>query len=98
MPRRKIRELPPLTPRAREVVTFVVNAVALGSQDNDGEIGVIVEKLGTTPGRLEVILRRLESWLAVESGFVYATVAALRWQSPAMNEMDAKAILRKVMG
>lgn len=48
MPRRKIRELAPVTPRAREVVTFVVNAVALGSQDNDGAIGVIAEKLGTT--------------------------------------------------
>src|SRR5436190_24105956 len=49
MPKKKSKRLPPLTPRAREVVNFVINAVALGTHDDDAEIGVIAERLGTTP-------------------------------------------------
>ena len=94
----KTKALPPLTPRAREVLTHVINAVALGTHDNEGEIGRVAERLGTTPGRLATTLRRLEGWITVENGFVYPTPAALRWQNAALSDKDAKALLRQVKG
>jgi hypothetical protein len=39
MAKLKAKSLPPLTPRAREVVNHVVNKVALSHHDNDDEIG-----------------------------------------------------------
>jgi hypothetical protein len=41
MPRSKRR--PTLTPRAHEIVTWVINTVALGTHDNDAEIGAMAE-------------------------------------------------------
>jgi hypothetical protein len=87
--------LPRLTARASEVVTTVINAIALGSHGNDGELGAIADRVGMTRGRLTALLRRLEAWLTVENGFVYPTVAALRWQDPKLSESQAKALLRK---
>src|SRR5436853_1384335 len=51
MPKRK--SLPPLTPRAVQIVNLVVNSVALGTHDNDAEIGVIARQLGMAPKRLQ---------------------------------------------
>jgi DNA-binding IclR family transcriptional regulator len=97
MPKRKAA-LPPLTPRAREVVNYVVNAVALGTHDNDAEVGAMAKKLGTTPGRLATILRKLEEqgYLTVKNDFVYPTVAALRWQNPELSEQEAKRIINRL--
>jgi hypothetical protein len=69
----KRKSLPPLTRRARQVVNLVINAVALGTHDNDAEIGAMAKQLGTTPGRLKSILARLEEqgWLTVKNDFVY---------------------------
>ena len=78
--------LPPLTPRARQVVNHVVNAVAFGTHANDCELGAVAAALGTTPGRLRPILAKLAGWVTVrgQAGeFVYPTAAALRWQNPA---------------
>jgi len=97
-PRRRQRPAPPrpkLTPRAREVVTLVINAIALGSHEERCEFGAIADELGMTRGRLGALLRRLEGWLTVEDGFVYPTVAALQWQNPDVSEKEARAILRK---
>jgi DNA-binding MarR family transcriptional regulator len=90
--------LPPLTPRAREVVNYIVNAVALGTHDNDAEIGAVAKKLGTTPGRLITIVRKLEEqgYVTVKNDFVYPTVAALRWQNPSLSEAEAQKILRRL--
>jgi len=54
MPKRKPKPkaLPPLTPRARRVVNHIVNAVALGTDADDCELGAVAAALGTTPGRL----------------------------------------------
>src|SRR3954464_8235092 len=97
MAKRKSR-LPPLTPRAREMVTYVVNAVALGTHDNDAELGAMAKKLGTTPGRLLPIVRKLQEqgWLTTKNDFVYPTVAALRWQNPSLSEREAMGVLRKL--
>jgi DNA-binding IclR family transcriptional regulator len=96
MPKRK--QLPALTPRARQVVNLVVNAVALGSHDNDAEIGALARQLETTPARLQTILRKLEQqgWLTVKNDFVYPTAEALRWQNPELDERAARKILRSV--
>jgi len=92
------KRLPPLTPRAREVVNYVVNAVALGTHDNDAELGAMAKKLGTTPGRLAALVRKLEEqgYLTLKSDFVYPTVDALRWQNPSLSEADAQKLLRKL--
>jgi DNA-binding IclR family transcriptional regulator len=96
MAKRKAKSLPPLTPRAREVVNHVVNTVALGDHDNDGEIGAIAARIGMTPARLQTTLRKLaeQGYVTIKSDFVYPTVAALRWQNPAMDEKEAAKVLR----
>jgi DNA-binding IclR family transcriptional regulator len=96
MPKRK--RLPPLTSRAREVINLVVNAVALGSHDNDAEIGAMAEQLGMAPARLQTLINKLQEqgWLTVKSGFVYPTVEALRWQNPEMSEGEARKVLRSL--
>jgi hypothetical protein len=45
-----------LTPRAREVLQLVVNSVALGTHDDDAEVGALAKTIGTTPGRLQSVL------------------------------------------
>jgi hypothetical protein len=94
----KRKPLPPLTPRAREIVTYVVNAVALGAHDDDAEVGAIAEALKTTPARLAAIARKLEEqgWLTVKHDFLYPTVEALRWQNPELSETEAKKVLKKL--
>ena len=94
----KRKSLPPLTPRAVQIVNLVVNSVALGTHDNDAEIGAIARQLGMTPKRLETILHKLgdQGWLTVKNDFVYPTVAALRWQNPELSENAAAKLLRSL--
>ena len=94
----KRKSLPPLTPRAREIVTLVVNAVALGTHDDDAEVGAVAKALKSTPARLLAIARKLEGqgWLTVTNDFLYPTAEALRWQNPALSEADAKKVLKKL--
>jgi hypothetical protein len=94
MPRRKL--LPPLTPRAREVVNSIVNSVALGTHDDDAEIGALAEAIGMRASRLEVLLRKLEEqgWVVVKNGFVYPTIDALRWQNPQLDDKAAANLLK----
>lgn len=98
MSKRRTKALPPLTPRAREIVTAVINAVALGTHDDEAEIGQLAKKLGTTDARLETIVRKLEEqgWLTLKNDFVYPTVAALRWQNPDLDEREAAKVLRQL--
>jgi DNA-binding IclR family transcriptional regulator len=90
--------LPPLTPRAREVVNLVVNSVALGVHDNDAEVGAIAAQLGMSPARLASMLRKLEDqgYVTIKNDFVYPTVTALRWQNPTLSEQEAKHVLRSL--
>jgi DNA-binding IclR family transcriptional regulator len=98
MARHKPKKLPPLTPRAREIVMAVVNAVALGTHDDDAEIGALARQFGSTPARLQTIVRRLvdQGWLTLHHDFVYPTVEALRWQNPQVDEKEAAGILRRL--
>ena len=92
------KSLPALTPRARQVVNLVINAVALGTHDNDAEVGVMAKQLGMTPGRLQTVLSKLEEqgWLTVRNGFVYPTAAALQWQNPELTDRAAAKVLRSL--
>jgi hypothetical protein len=94
MPRRK--SLPPLTPRAREAVNAVVNSVALGTHDDDAEVGALAKAIGMTASRLEVLLRKLEAqgWIEVKNGFVYPTTEALKWQNPQLDDKAAAKLLK----
>ena len=78
----KPKRLPPLTPRARQVVNLVVNAVALGSHDNEAEIGAMAEQLNMKQARLQTFLSKLQEqgWLTVKRDFIYPTIEALRSQ------------------
>ena len=96
MAKRRSKPLPPLTPRAKEIVTLVINSVALGMHDDDAEIGRLAKLIGMTEGRLTTLLGKLESqgWLKLKKGFVYPTLAALRWQNPELTERQAARVLR----
>ena len=87
-----------LTPRARQVLNFVINSVALETHDDDAEIGSIAKGIGTTPRGLQPVLQKLVDlgFVEIRRDFVYPRPAALRWQNPAMTEREAKAILRKL--
>jgi len=94
MPKRK--SLPPLTPRAREIVNLVVNAVALRTHDNDAEVGAMAKQLGMSPKRLQTMLHKLEEqgWLTVKNDFAYSTVTARQWQNPELSDREAAKIIR----
>jgi hypothetical protein len=98
VPNRKTNALAPLTPRAREVLNLVINSVALGTHDDDAEVGAIAGQIGTTPARLGTILRKLQDqgYVMVKNDFVYPTVAALRWQNPGLSEQEARKVLRSL--
>jgi len=89
---------PPLTPRAKELVTLVVNSVALGTHDDEAEVGVLAKEMGTTPARLESLVRKLteQGYVTVKSNFVYPTVEALKAQKPSITDKEAKAVLRRL--
>jgi DNA-binding IclR family transcriptional regulator len=92
------KSLPPLTPRAREVVNYLVNTVALSTHDNDAEFGAMAKNLGITPGRMLPILRKLaeQGYLTLRNDFAYPTPAALRWQNPALSENEAKRLIQRL--
>jgi DNA-binding IclR family transcriptional regulator len=92
------RSLPALTPRAREIMMLVINSVALGTHDNDAEVGAIAERLGSTPARVLSMVRQLQEqgYATLKSDFIYPTVAALRWQNPDLSEREAAALLRRL--
>src|SRR4051812_47768950 len=96
MAKRKTKSLPPLTPRAKEIVTFVVNTVALATHDDEAEIGVVARTIGMAPKRLRTMLAKLQDqgWLTIKNDFVYPTVEALRWQYPELDERAGKKLLR----
>ena len=95
------RKLPSLTPRGQQIMSLVLNAVAFGTHADIGNVDSLAEKLGTTTGRLRLMLRKLvdQGYLTIEGNVaenVYPTVAALRWQNPKLSEREAKAILRRL--
>src|SRR5687768_5805789 len=92
------KSLPALTPRGMQLVSFVVNAAALGSHSSDCDLESMSAKLETTPGRLRPMLRKLEAqgWLTIEgvAEYVYPTVAAIRRLNPNIEQADAERRLR----
>ena len=97
----KRRKIPPLTPRAREVLSFVLNAVAFQTHDDNGELEALSAALGTSAGRLRPTLRKLEEqgFISIEGDavkYVYPTAEALRWQNPDMTVEDAKTQVRRL--
>jgi len=91
-------ELPPPTPRGQQIISLVLNAVAFGTHGDVGNVDSLAEKLGTAPGRLRPMLRKLvnQGYLTVVGEVaenVYPTVAALRRQDPKLTDREAKAIL-----
>jgi hypothetical protein len=98
MAKRQSKSPLPLTPRARQVINIVVNSVALGTHDNDAEVGAIAQQLKTTPGRLQPILLRLQQqgYITLKDTFVYPTVAGLRAHNPSITDREAQAILRRL--
>ncbi len=82
-------------------MSLVLNAVAFGTHADLGNADSLAEKLGTTPGRLRPMLRKLveQGYITLEGKVaenVYPTVAALQWQDSKLSERDAKAILRRL--
>jgi DNA-binding IclR family transcriptional regulator len=94
----KRKKLPPLTPRTRQVVNYVVNTVALGTHDNDAEIGAVAKAIEMTPARLQRMAEKLteRGWLKIKGQFLYPTVEALRWQEPDLSESQARNLLRRL--
>jgi DNA-binding IclR family transcriptional regulator len=94
----KPKSLPPLTPRAREIVNLVVNAVALRTHGNDAEVGAMAKQLSMSPKRLQTMLHKLEEqgWLTLRNDFVYPTVPALQWQNPGLSDREAAKIIRSL--
>jgi len=92
---KRTKRMPPLTSRAKQLLTLVVNSVALGTHDDDGEIGQLAKSMETTPGRLESLAKKLEDqgYVTLKSGFVYPTVAALHAQQPSISDQQARKVL-----
>jgi DNA-binding MarR family transcriptional regulator len=87
-----------LTPRGRQVLNLVMNSVALGTHDEEADIGTLAKTIGTTAGRLQSVVGKLaeQGLITVKRDFIYPTVAALRWQDPSLSERDARTLLRKL--
>jgi DNA-binding IclR family transcriptional regulator len=96
MPKQK--RLAPLTPRGHEIVSFVINTVALGTHDDEAEIGAMAEELKTKPGSLKRLLHKLEEqgWVTIKNDFVYPTPEALRWQNADLSEDAARKLLQEL--
>ena len=95
------RQLPRLTKRGRELVSYVLNSVAFGTHGDDAELEAMAKKFGTTAGRLRPTLRRLaaQGWLTIEgrlAEFVYPTVAAIRAINPNIDKTAAEKTLRRL--
>ena len=79
----------------------MLNAVAFGTHSDIGDVDALAEQLGTKPGPLRPMLRKLEAagYLTIEGKLaerVLPTVAAIRWQNPKISEREATALLRKL--
>jgi hypothetical protein len=95
------RQLPRLTKRGRELVSYVLNTVAFGTHGNDAELETMAKKFGTTAGRLRPTLRRLanQGWLTIEgrsAEFVYPTVSAIQAMNPNIDKAEAEKTLRSL--
>ena len=79
-------------------MSFVINTVALGTHDDEAEVGAMAKTLGTKQGSLERLLHKLEEqgWVTIKNDFVYPTVAALLWQNPDLSENEAKKLVRSL--
>ena len=82
-------------------MTFVLNAVALGSFKETCSVEGIAEELGKNPPRLHTTIRKLEKkgYVTLQGKalpWVYPTPEALQAQDPELTAADAGAILRKL--
>jgi DNA-binding IclR family transcriptional regulator len=92
----KRKRLQPLTPRGHEIVSFVINTVALGTHDNEAEIGAMVKTMGLKLVSMKRMVTKLQEqgWITIKNDFVYPTPEALRWQNPDLSENAAERLVR----
>jgi hypothetical protein len=95
------KQLPRLSDRGRELISFVLYSAAMGTHGDEAELEALAQRFKTTPGRLRTTLRRLEAqgWLTVEgrsAEFVYPTVGAIRAMNPNIEQVEAEKTLRKL--
>jgi hypothetical protein len=98
---RKIKTLLPLSDRGQDIMATLLNSIAFGTHKDVGDVDALAEKLGTTPGRLRPMLRKLEAmgYLTIEGTVaerVLPTVAAIRWQNPRASVREAAAVLKRL--
>ena len=82
-------------------MTFVLNAVALGTFKDTCSVEGIADGLGKNPTRLESIVRKLqEKGYVILKGkalpWVYPTPAALQAQDNSLSPKDAEAIIARL--
>ena len=79
-------------------MTFVINTVALGSHDDEAEIGTMANTLGVKTANLQRMVAKLQDqgWLTIKNDFVYPTSAALRWQNPELTDNAAAKLVRSL--
>jgi hypothetical protein len=97
---RKTR-LPSLTPTERQIMTFVLNSVALGTFKDTCSVEGIADALGKSPMRLESMLRKLEEkgYVTLKGdtlAWVYPTPEALQAQDESLSPKEAGDIVAKL--
>jgi hypothetical protein len=94
------KRLPKLTPTGEQIVTYLVNNLAIGDYDRCCAIEDIAKYLGKTEGRVKKLVEQLveQGYLQVEGGVLetaYPTVAAIQKQDPSVSADRARELIRK---
>lgn len=92
--------LPKLTPMGAQIVTYLVNNLAIGDYDRCCAIEEIAKYLGKTEGRVKKLVEQLveQGYLQLEGGVLetaYPTVAAVQQQDPSTSADKARELIRK---
>lgn len=99
-PRAANEKLPPLKPAASQIVTYLVNNLAIGDYDRCCSTEDMAKALGKSESRLQKTIHELveQGYVEVEGGVLetaYPTVAAIQQQDPTMSASKARELLRK---
>ena len=91
--------LPPLTPRRRELVAYILNSVAFGTHDDECELEAMAKKLGMQPGQLRAALSKLanQGYVTIEGTSAEWSIRRLRryggrilsWMMPRLQDHPA---------
>jgi DNA-binding Lrp family transcriptional regulator len=96
----KKKRLPKLTPLESQIVTYLVNNLAIGDYDRCCSTEDIAKALGKSEGRLKKVIEKLveQGYLKLEGGILetaYPTVAAVQWQDSSVSADKARELIRK---